>query len=750
MAVLGLPAILRAAMRWVDVDVAVTRWSARIAWGLCAICVVLTVVGVALYVVDRSVAPPATFGSRDAAVVSMAVFIAFPVFGGLIATHRPGNRLWWLFSAVGLSAAGWVFADGYAVHAVFVAPGSLPGGEAVAWLGNLVWVPGWGLAVILYLLFPTGAPPSPRWRPLVWAAGLGTAALVLAFAVAPGPLRDYPYVSNPIGLEQLPLTSQHVGIATFVIIGVLGVAAVGSLFVRLRVARGVERQQLKWVLYAGAIAIAGIAVFALLAPFGVRSALGEQLTTATRAAIPLAAGIAILRYRLYDIDVVINKTLVFGGLAAFITAVYAIVVVGMGTLVGRGDEPNFAVSVAATAVVAVAFQPVRERLQTAANRLVYGVRATPYEVLSRFSARMGETMEPDEVLHRMVRLLAEGTGAASARLWLRIGTRLRLAAVWRQEAPGPDVEAEPEDLEFPDGQLPAFTGADRVATVSHQGELLGALTVTKPRGEHVTPTDDKLLADLAAQGGLVVRNVRLTAELMERLEELRASRQRLVAAQDDARRQLERNLHDGAQQQLVALKIKLGLARTLAEREEVGKVATLLGQLALEADDAIETLRDLARGIYPPLLASEGLVVALSSQAHKAPLPVTVEAGDIGRFTQDLEAAVYFCCLEALQNIAKYAGASCATITLEREEAALAFTVSDDGCGFDADAGRGSGLVNMLDRVDALGGTLQITSAPGAGCTVAGRLPVEPTDGATPPTSTDVPRTEPSVAPALG
>ena len=708
------------------------RGSAAVAWAICAGCFVLTAAGLALFALNRSAPVPATFGSRDAAVVMNVAFLTFPVFGGLIASRRPDSPLWWIFSAVGVSASMWLFFDGYAVRAVFVDPGSLPGGQAAAWLGNLVWVPGWALVVLLYLLFPSGALPSPRWRPVAWVAVLGTALILLGLATAPGPLRDYPYASNPIGIQAVPVSSNQVGLVGLAFFGVVGLTAVASLFYRLRRVEGEERQQLKWLLYAGVVVAAAIVMWALLQPLGIRSPIGEQLATVVRAAIPIAAGTAILRYRLYDIDVVINKTFVFGGLAAFITAVYVVIVVGVGTLIGRGEQPSLAVSVAATAVVAVAFQPVRERLQRLANRIVYGQRATPYEVLSRFSARMGETIEGEQLLERMVRLLAEGTGAARARVWLRVGTQLRPAAWWPDEAVADEPADERTALEVSDERLPVLGGVDRAEAVVHHGELLGALTVTKPRGEPITPTEESLIADLAGQAGLVLRNLRLTAELMDRLEELRASRQRLVAAQDDARRRLERNLHDGAQQQLVALKIKLGLARTMAERESATKAAKLIGQLAGEADDAIDTLRDLARGIYPPLLASEGLTVALTAQARKASVPVSVKGDQIGRYPQDVEAAVYFCCLEALQNIAKYAGASQAVITLAAEDGLLAFSVRDDGCGFASDVELGAGLTNMRDRLDALGGTLDIDSAPGAGCTVAGRLPAKPVQAAAP------------------
>jgi signal transduction histidine kinase len=241
----------------------------------------------------------------------------------------------------------------------------------------------------------------------------------------------------------------------------------------------------------------------------------------------------------------------------------------------------------------------------------------------------------------------------------------------------------------------------------------------------LAPREQKLLSDLAAQAALVLRNASLTAELVDRLAELRASRQRLVQAQNDARRRLERNLHDGAQQQLVAIKIKLGLAHRMADTGQ--SLGPLLSALADETGEAIDTLRDLARGIYPPVLADQGLLAALRAQAAKAPLHVTVEAGDVGRFDQDTEAAVYFCCLEALQNIVKYAEASSARIDLQYDGNGLQFSVSDNGVGFDPNAvERGAGLQNIADRVDALDGSLTIESRPGAGTVLRGCLPAVP------------------------
>ncbi len=438
------------------------------------------------------------------------------------------------------------------------------------------------------------------------------------------------------------------------------------------------------------------------------------------AIIPLALFVGIVRFRLWDIDRVITRALAYSALAAFVTVVYIGVVVGLGRLIGAQGN-NVVLSVVATGLVAVGFEPVKERVQRLANRMVYGRRATPYEVLANLAERLSGPEPTEETLADMARLLAEGTGATRTDVWLVVGRRLRPAASWPADAPAPP------GLQVEDGRLPAMPDATAVVPVTHQGELLGALSVTLPRTETLEATEQRLLEHLAAQAGLLMRNVRLTAELLERLEELRASRKRLVTAQDEVRRRLERNLHDGAQQQLVALKVKLMLAERLADAGQ--PVSPLLQQLGEETQEAIENLRDLARGVYPPLLAAQGLPAALTAQGNKAAFPVIVESDGIDRYSQDLEAAVYFCCLEGLQNIAKYASASRATIRLSEEAGWLTFQVIDDGVGFDRETVvRGAGLQNMADRLDAIGGTIAIDSRPGRGTTLTGRVPVVPAE----------------------
>ena len=364
----------------------------------------------------------------------------------------------------------------------------------------------------------------------------------------------------------------------------------------------------------------------------------------------------------------------------------------------------------AAAVIGLAFWPVLRLARRVADRVVYGRRATPYEVLADFSQRVAGSYSSEGILPRMAAILAGAVGAARAIVWLRIGDELRAAG----SAP---VEPEiPSAVPANGDRLPDLPG-DSVVEVRDRGELLGALAVSMPPNDPMNPSKERLVRDLASQAGLVLRNVRL-------VEEVRASRQRLVAAQDERAKTLERNLHDGAQQQLVALAVRLRLARTVAEKEGARSAVDLLDGLATDANDALENLRDLARGIYPPLLADKGLASALEAQARRGTIPVDMRDEGVGRYPQEVESTAYFCVLEALNNVAKYAGASRARIRLSEQDGHLTFDVVDDGSGFDPSAtAYGTGLQGMADRLDAIGGTLVVQSEPGAGTTVVGRIP---------------------------
>ena len=377
--------------------------------------------------------------------------------------------------------------------------------------------------------------------------------------------------------------------------------------------------------------------------------------------------------------------LVLGGLAAFVLLVFVVVVVGGGVLSGDTSSPHVALSVLATAIVALAFDPVQTRLEEVASRTVHGGQPSPYDALRRFSGTVTGSYPAEELPARMARVLAEGTGAEWSQVWVVVGDRPRLAATWppeaTREATGPDQASA--------GRQRTDARDRRSLPVRHRGELLGVLVVQERDQVRLSPVEERLFDGLAAQAGPVLRGARLRAELGQRLEELstraeelRGSRERLVDVQDEQRRLLERDIHDGAQQHLVALAVNLRLAQTLAERAPDRSVQ-ILGDQRLATAEAIATLDRLARGIYPPRLAEEGLVAALGSAVGTSLIPVEVTASDVGRYPADIEAAAYFCTSEAVQNAVKHSGASRIRVSVSGADGTLRVLVEDDGTGFD-------------------------------------------------------------------
>jgi signal transduction histidine kinase len=665
----------------------------------------LMVGGLVLLFVDRNASLPSFAQSwKLSTVLDAVVNLGTPALGVLLVLRRPENRIGWLFLLVGSVLGITQFAGAYATHALLVDPGSLPGGNLAGWISNVLWPIPLSALVLLFLWFPTGRVPSPRWRPVeIFTFGLF------------GMLEAIALISSTASWNE-PFTNGNTGGPVNTVLIVLFLVAIvavpltiltsfASTVVRFKGSTGDERLQLKW--FATAAGLTAI-TFAISIPFGGDSPVFSVLTDVGLAFLYVAIARAILKYRLYEIDVVIGKTVVFATLVVFITIVYIGLVVGVGALVGNQRSPLL--SALAAALVAIAFQPVRLRARRFANRLVYGKRATPYEVLTDFTARASETYSTEDVLPRMARILADGVGASQARVWLRVGSELRPAASWPTNgAVEPVPIADAERFTFPD--------RERAFPVRYAGELLGAISVITPPAEPLAADREQLLSDVAAQAALVLRNVRL-------IEELRESRRRIVTAQDERAKALERNLHDGAQQQLVALAVKQRLAETLVDRDPE-KAKAMLADIQTETQEALETLRDLARGIYPPLLADKGLLAALEAQARKAAVATSVSGEGVGRFDQDVEAAVYFSCLEAMQNVAKYAQAHRVAIHLANGDGRVTFEVRDDGVGFEpAERGMGTGLQGIADRLGALGGAFEVRSSPGAGTTVSGSVPV--------------------------
>jgi signal transduction histidine kinase len=686
----------------------------RLAWTIWGASVAFT----AGYVVVSTSAKGFNLGEYAFTVFAV---LLYSTVGALITSRQAENRVGLLFAWVGLSASISLLAGSYATLAQ---ERDLPLLSAAAWVGRVGFAAMFGPLAFLFLIFPTGRPSSRRWGWLLRVMLVAYAIMMIAFALTPGALEagfaELPKpVANPIGLP----SSWKQAVETLTTIAGL-VVALGSMVSvlspvqRYRRAAQLERQQIRWLAFLGVfLGIILVITMGLIATGAINDqGLVSGITffafiTGVFRGIPLVCGIAILRHGLWDLDVVVKQTVQYGLLVAGFIAAVALLAVLLPVLVigvGGGDVVDVPMIVIGAAL-AIGFILVRKRAQRWANRIVYGKRSTPYEVLSEFAERVGETYSTEDVLPRMAQLLGEATGARIARVWLRIGNEMRAEASWPPDVPPiRNVPARGDEL-------PDF-GGDVAFEVKHQGELLGALTVSLAANDPMNATKEKLARDMAAQAGLVLRNVRL-------IEDLRESRRRIVSAQDERARTLERNIHDGAQQQLVALSVKLRLATGLLERDPA-KARTLLEELQGQTTETLEDLRDLARGIYPPLLADKGLPAALEAQARKSPVPVTVHPDGVGRYGQDVESAVYFCCLEALNNVAKYAEASSVEIRLAQTASELRFEVADDGVGFAPNpTTHGTGLQGSADRLDALGGRLEILTAHGEGTTLVGLVP---------------------------
>jgi signal transduction histidine kinase len=693
----------------------VSSGRARFAWGIAA----ASVVGMA----GNELLARAFGVNQDAEFpLFLTVFagtLAMGAVGALVAS-RTRNPIGWILlgipAAITVSLLGdTLMLRGASTRASYT--------DLAGWFTTWPFLFALVLPIAVVYLYPTGSIPSARWR-WPWRLFVSAAAItIVGFAVLPGqqrPIDEAPPVRNPFGIPGVePVLGVILGVAGAVLL-VSALLALSSLVTRYRGADADQRQQLRWlfavsalgaVLLAALLSTAAVAGDAEAGPAAWLDDVILVLLAADLAiGIPVATGVAIFRYRLWDLNVVVRRAVIVATMASAITVVYVAIVVAVPFVIrGRTGEGIDAIPLLAAAVVAVVFDPLRRAARRVADRLVYGERATPYEVLTAFGARVGDAYASEDVAPRMAQILAEGTGAERGTVWLRVGGELRREAVWPDDDGRLDVT-----LPVAGDALPTVPD-EHTVEVRHQGELLGALSIVMPASEPMDPSKDQLVRDLASQAGLVLRNVRL-------IEELRASRQRLVAAQDEERRKLERNLHDGAQQQLVALAVQLKLARTLVDRDPE-KAATMLDGLQSSASGALEDLRDLARGIYPPLLADKGLAAALEAQARKATIPIRVEPDGIGRYPQEVESAVYFSCLEALNNVAKYADATSAAVTLRERDGVLTFSVTDDGRGFDtASSGHGTGLQGIADRLDALGGQIEIQSSPGSGTSVTGRI----------------------------
>jgi signal transduction histidine kinase len=716
------------------------RTAAWLAWSVCAVCVAFIVLALLLdFFTDDSLTRGILVGQRPGpafAVLTGVLSLAFPAVGALIASRLPTNPVGWIFCGVGLLYTTQRFTQTYADYAL-LETFAFPGGEYVAWFSGLVEFSGLILSgVLVMLLFPEGRLMSRQWRIVAWMAVFGAVLTELYDAFYP---EDLPAtaasVENPFGVMAYiggGFTTDEVFIAsavlgeTLLLTSIL--AALFSLFVRLHRARGDERQQLKWFLCAAVPAsvcfsfvllsfivvdFTDLYLFStplidlreqvlgeLILPWGNYSDIYDGIHYAGAFAtlsFPVFTYIAILRYHLFDIDIVINRTLVYASLSACVVVIYVLAVVGFGALFQI--QGNLGVSLLATGLVAVLFQPLRMRFQRGVNRLMYGERDDPYAVISRLSRRLEAALAPKAVLPTVVETIAQALKLPYAAILLKAGGEYRTAAAYGSPT------TEPETL-----------------PLVYQKEEIGRL-VLSPRapGEAFSPADHGLLEDLARQAEVAVHAVGLTADLQR-------SRERLVATREEERRRLRRDLHDGLGAQLAGLNVQAGTLRRLIPRDPAA-ADELVVELRKELRSAIADIRRLVYDLRPPALDDLGLVEALRRLAERhnsegEQLRVSVEAPeDLPSLPAAVEVAVYRITQEALTNVARHARARNCVLRLALDEV-VALEIVDDGVGIPEERSAGVGLSSMHERASELGGSCIVQSVPKGGTQVLVHLPL--------------------------
>ena len=643
-----------------------------------------------------------------------------PLYGtGLFAFYRrpdlPIARLLLVAAScwtVDLSIAG--VADG-----VYDQEGLVSELWAVGLLAGFTSIAAVVFSALFVALFPDGRYERPYERVASWAMlalfavpalDVFTSATVDVVPEAGDPDE----VSNPLhlgglsGLDDLVDGLAHLS-------GIAFAAAIVLLFLRYRRSGQEQRSQIRLVLFVAFAGVVGAQTLWLLTPF---ETAGIVWAAACATLLPVAVLVAILRYRLLEADILIRKSLVYGALWILIAATYVGAAAALG--IAAGGRVPVAVAVLLTIVATLAFQPARRRLEALADRWVFGERLGGYELLTRFGTTLEETFDPEELFARLADTV-------------RRGMRVRWARVLVSRPAGESFVLDPQAA----AGIDADAAADPVATVPlrHGGDVLGVIEVGPKEEAELSEEDRGLLETLGRQAALAIHNARLAADLSVSLaeiqvqaEELRASRKRLVSAGDAERRRIERNIHDGVQQELVALIANLRLARNQIAREPSAADRTLAG-LQEEAGLVLEDLRELARGIHPSLLSDYGLVEAIEARAARMPISISVQADTASRaarFADDIEGAAYFVVSEALANVLKHAAAGRAIVGIGYADGSLELEVTDDGAGFDAGETDGSGLANMSDRVEALGGRLTLRSRPGEGTRITARLPARP------------------------
>ena len=662
------------------------RRSSVLAWSLAVLAVLCGIAAVVLAALANEHADPWWQNA-----LGFGAVVASAAIGLLVTTRRDGHPVGWLLIANALILATIGASSAYAQYAILEDPDALPGAEwAVLWEQSS-WPLLFGVIASLALVFPEGRLISPRWRRVALAMGAAVGIFLILSFFDPEPF-EAPYEDVDRPLPELPdaLAMLWPVAMLGMLVGLVG--AMWALRIRFRSATGVERLQLKWLAYSALLVPAALVICvlgAILADGVEDDDAFNALFFFMIAAVPVSVGVAVLRYRLYEIDRIINRTLVYGVLTLLLAGAYAVTTLVLGTALGRGSAWATA---GATLAAAAAFRPLRARVQDVVDRRFSRARFDARRRIEAFMEELRAGQAPPEAVETVLReVLADPS--LELHFWL------------------PESEVYVDSLGRPVGESEA--GARERTPIERAGAPLGMVI-------HAAPPERRgLVEEAVAAAGLAIEIARLRVELRRQLEEVEASRARIVAAGYAERRRIERDLHDGAQQRLVSIGLQLRHVQHELGRDG-GAPASALDAPVEELRQALDDLRDLARGVRPAQL-DEGLGPALRELADRSPIPVEVRAAP-ERFPDDVEAAAYFIACEAVTNAVKHARASRVEVTAERMNGRLVVSIEDDGVGGASDA-RGSGLRGLADRTDAHEGTLRVESPEGSGTLIVAELP---------------------------
>jgi len=643
--------------------------------------------------------------------ITQFVTVGFALVGALVASRRPGNPIGWIFVAVsilyGLIAL--------AAAVIMVSPPASPLYELAYWLGSWLWIPATLLpATFVSLVFPDGHPPSPRWRFVAWSAALGITLATVGVMFYPDPLASLGQdQASPFGIPgAAPVLDPLLMVGmVFLAVGVFG--SLAALLVRFRRSEGIEREQIKWLVYAlGMYVVLSVltSLFAgLWAGFRWGMELSIVVTNLGILGIAVAAMVAILRHRLYDIDLIINRTLVYSALTVGVATLCGLVVGVLGVLFQT--RSSLGVSLLATGLAAILVQPMRDGLQRLVNRLMYGERDDPYAVLSKLSRQLETSLAPEATLPAVGETVAQALKLPYVAIALKQEGELKIVASYGL--------ARDELLQLP---------------LIDQGETIGQLSLsTRSPNEPFTPGEQRLLRDIAHHIGVTAHTVLLTQDLRKLAEDLQRSREELVKNREEERRRLRRDLHDELGPQLASLKLNLDVARNLVSRDPRAAEALLL-DLRSQSQSAIADIRQLVFDLRPPALDELGLVGAIQEYTRQIAshengrqdgLKIRVDSPkDLPSLPAAVEVAAYRITLEALANFVRHSQGSNSYVSLAVSDMNLQVEVRDDGQGLPKDVQPGVGLNSMRERAAELGGTCVIESLPGGGTRVLARLPL--------------------------